>query len=92
MSFSRAHIFVSGRVQGVFFRSSTKKKAQSLGVKGFVKNLSDGRVEIMAEAEKEKIEQLINWAKEGSSAAKVEDVKIEWEEYKGKFDNFKINY
>lgn len=56
----RAHIFVSGRVQGIFFRSSTQKKARELGLTGWVRNLQDGRVEAVFEGEKDKIEKMIN--------------------------------
>lgn len=92
MAEARAHIFVSGRVQGVFFRSNTRKKARGLGINGFVKNLEDGRVEIVAEGEKEKLEQLINWANTGSPAARVRNVEVNWKEYTGKFDSFEIKY
>jgi acylphosphatase len=88
----RCHIFISGRVQSVFFRDNTRKKAEKLGVFGWVKNLSDGRVEAVVEGEKDKIENLIEWAKKGPFLAKVNDLEIEWQEYKGEFTNFKIRY
>ena len=75
---ARVNIFVSGLVQGVFFRSQTKRKAEELGVFGWVRNLADGRVEILAEGEKEKLEELINWAKKGPDSARVDDLKIDW--------------
>ena len=76
----KAHLFVSGLVQGVFFRDSTRLKAEELGVTGWVRNLSDGRVEIMAEGEKEKVEELVEWVKKGSSAARVDNLDVEWQE------------
>jgi acylphosphatase len=88
----RAHIFVSGFVQGVFFRSNTQERARRLGLKGWVRNLEDGRVEAVFEGEKEKVLEMIEWAKRGPELAKVENVEVEWEEYKGEFDDFEIRY
>lgn len=88
----RAHIFVSGRVQGVYYRSNTKKIAEKLDLKGWVKNLPDGRVEIICEGEKEKIEKIIRWAKRGPLLAKVNGVEVNWEEYQGEFKGFEIRY
>ncbi len=63
--------FVSGRVQGVFFRATCVRKAQSLGVRGFARNLDDGRVEVLACGEAAAVEALIAWLWEGSPASKV---------------------
>ena len=87
---ARVHIFVSGRVQGIFFRENTKKKAQKLRITGWVRNLSDGRVEAVFEGEKDKIEDLVNWAKKGPMFAKVDGVEVILEEYKEEFNNFEI--
>lgn len=92
MNQARARIFISGRVQGVFFRAGTQKKAEKFGVSGFVRNLQDGRVEILAEGEKENVLKLINWVKRGPLFAKVEKVEVKWEEYKGEFGEFEIKY
>ena len=92
MSKVRAHIFVSGRVQGVFFRFETRRKARKLGLYGFVQNLSDGRVEAVLEGEKEKVEKLIKWAKRGPFFAKVDNIEIKEEEYQNEFDEFEIRY
>ncbi|MFW6131067.1 MAG: acylphosphatase [Candidatus Aminicenantaceae bacterium] len=89
---SRAHIFVSGRVQGVCFRAYTERWASSMGLKGWVRNLSDGRVEVMAEGKEDKIEELIANLKKGPPSARVEDVSVDWQEYKGEFDTFRITY
>jgi len=89
---TRVHIFVSGIVQGVFFRYFTKRTATKLGLKGWVKNLSDGRVEILAEGDKERIDKLVEWAKKGSPLARVENLEIEYGKYKGEFDCFAIRY
>ncbi|MBM3284859.1 MAG: acylphosphatase, partial [Candidatus Aminicenantes bacterium] len=82
---ARVHVFVSGSVQGVFFRDHTRHWASSLGLTGWVKNLWDGRVEIVAEGDQEKIEALLARLKEGPPAARVEKVEISWEEYKAEF-------
>ena len=88
----RVNIFVSGLVQGVFFRAQTKAKAEELGLFGWVRNLPDGRVEILVEGEKEKLEKLIEWAKRGPELAKVNGLEINWQEYQGEFKNFEIRY
>jgi len=74
------------------FRANTYEKAKELQLLGWVRNLPDGRVEIVAEGEKERVEKLIEWAKVGPSLAKVENVQIKWEEYQGEFEDFKIRY
>lgn len=89
---ARAHIFVSGRVQGVFFRQNTRKKARELGISGWVKNLPDGRVEAVLEESKEKIEEIIEWAKQGSVIARVDEIEVFWEEHKGEFNDFAIKH
>jgi len=88
----RVHIVVSGRVQGVFYRSETQEKAKDLGVFGWVKNLSEGRVEAVFEGERDKVEQMVEWAKKGPSGAIVNDLNVVWEEYQGEFSNFEIRY
>ncbi len=88
----RVHIFVSGFVQGVFFRSETRAKARELGLFGWVRNLEDGRVEIVAEGEKEKLEKLVEWAKKGPDLARVNGLDVEWSESKSEFKNFEIRY
>lgn len=89
---TRIHAFISGRVQGVFFRSNTKRVADTLGIKGWVRNLSDGRVEVVAEGEKNKIDKLIEFLKKGPIAAKVDDIEMEIQDYKGEFKNFSVRF
>ncbi len=84
----RAHIFVSGRVQGVFYRAFTEHAARVLDLTGWVRNMKDGRVEIAVEGEKEKISAFIEKLKHGPIAAHVEEVQIIWQQYKGEFDRF----
>lgn len=86
----RVHIFVSGRVQGVFFRDNTKRKAEELGIFGWVKNLPDDKVEAIFEGERGKVEEIIEWTKKGPSMAQVAGVEVEWQEYKGEFNDFCI--
>jgi acylphosphatase len=74
----RAHVFVSGTVQGVYYRASTRDAAREAGVDGWVRNLRDGRVEAVFEGDQESVEALVEWCHEGSSAASVEDVAVDY--------------
>jgi acylphosphatase len=89
---NRAHVFVKGKVHGVFFRSETKRNADLYDVKGWVRNLIDGKVEAVFEGEKEAVETLIAFCKHGPSGAKVTGLDLTWETYTGTFDRFKIKY
>lgn len=86
----QAHIIISGKVQGVCYRASCMEYAKGLGIKGWVKNLEDGKVEALVQGEKEKINKLIEWCKQGPPAAMVEEVKISWEEANGPFNSFVV--
>ncbi|MEM2123664.1 MAG: acylphosphatase [Candidatus Bathyarchaeia archaeon] len=88
----RAHIYISGNVQGVFFRYETRRVARELGVSGWVRNLPDGRVEAVAEGEEEAVEKLIQFCRRGPPAAIVTKVEVEHEEPKGEDSNFIIIY
>lgn len=90
MSKVRAHVFVRGYVQGVFFRSSTRDFAESLELGGWVKNNRDGRVEIVFEGEKESVDRAIAFVREGPEYARVDDVQVEYEDYTGEFSFFSI--
>ena len=87
----RAHLLISGRVQGVAFRYYAQDIAQSLEIKGWVRNCWNGKVEIVMEGEEEKVEQLINWCYRGPGSAIVEKVDIKWEKYRGEFSTFGIS-
>jgi acylphosphatase len=87
---SRIHIYVSGLVQGVFFRANAARKARTLGVSGWVRNLPDGRVELVVEGEKEQIDRLVEWCWMGPPAANVHDVKVDIQPYSGEFDGFTV--
>lgn len=79
----RAHVFVSGRVQGVFYRANTRDTARERGVDGWVKNLRDGRVEAVFEGTESDVEAMIEWCHTGSPAASVDDVEVSYEEPEG---------
>ena len=79
----RAHVFVSGRVQGVYYRANTRESAVANGVDGWVRNLADGRVEAVFEGPREAVEATVEWCHEGSPAASVEGVEVEYGEPEG---------
>ena len=89
---ARAHVFVRGRVQGVFFRSETRTEAKRHGVKGWVRNLPDGRVEAVLEGEEGNVKELIGFCKRGPPGARVTSVDVIWENYTGEFRDFEIRY
>mgnify|MGYP006285361061 CR=1 FL=1 len=86
------HVLVSGKVQGVFFRANTRKKAEKLGVKGWVKNTSDGKVEAVFEGNDERVNEMIEWCNHGPALAKVKDVDVEEKESENKYNSFSIKY
>ena len=88
----RAHLFISGIVQGVGFRWWMRRVARQLGVKGWVRNLPDGRVEAVLEGPEDSVRRLVELSKRGPSSAYVEKVEVIWEEYKGEFDDFQIRF
>jgi acylphosphatase len=85
---SRVRLGIEGTVQGVFFRASAVAEATRLGVKGWVRNRPDGSVELLAEGEHRAVEALVTWCHHGPTRARVERVKIEREDYQGKFRTF----
>jgi acylphosphatase len=85
----RARVLVSGKVQGVYFRQSTKVEAQSLGVTGLVRNLMDGRVEAVFEGEEHDVKMLVNYCRQGPPAAKVNNIDVTYGPFKGEFSDFK---
>jgi acylphosphatase len=88
----RAHVVVSGRVQGVFFRSETQDEAYRQNVTGWVRNLPDGRVEAVFEGEKAKVDALIEFCRRGPPGARVSKVDVVRENYAGEFKTFSIRY
>lgn len=89
---ARAHVLVSGMVQGVFFRASTRDMASGLGVKGWVRNTGAGKLEAVFEGEKEHVAKLVEFCAKGPPGAHVDDIDVRWEEYKGEFSGFEIRF
>jgi acylphosphatase len=89
---TRAHVYVRGRVQGVFFRASTKDRALTLGVTGWVKNCLDGSVEAVFEGKKDLVDKIVNWCRKGPAGARVEQTDVSWEDFTGEFDAFSVVY
>jgi acylphosphatase len=88
----QVHVVISGKVQGVWFRASTKKKADELGLTGWVKNMTDGNVEAVFEGDSSKIDEIIAWCWIGPPLARVSDVKITRRDASGKFSDFMFLY
>lgn len=88
----RAHLLISGRVQGVFYRAFTRDLALSLGLKGWVRNLYDGRVEAVFEGKKELIEKAIKECYTGPPGARVTNIEVKWEAFIGDLKGFAIRY
>jgi len=86
----RLHLIIEGRVQGVWFRDSTRRQAVSLGVYGWVKNLPDGTVETVFEGESARVERLAAWCRQGPPGALVTRVNEQEQEFKGEFSSFEI--
>lgn len=88
----RVHIWVSGRVQGIFFRANTRRKAMDLGLKGWVKNLEDGRVEAVIEGKDSDVKKMLEFMQKGPFGARVTKFNAKEEKYKGEFEFFEIKY
>lgn len=76
----RAHVFVSGHVQGVSFRDATRSQAEQLGLSGWVRNTQDGQVEAVFEGDPDKVQQMVEWCKSGPSSADVEELSVDNEQ------------
>jgi len=87
----RAHVFVTGTVQGVYYRASTRDAARERDVDGWVRNLDDGRVEAVFEGPESRVEELIEWCHSGSPAASVQDVAVDYEEPEGE-SGFRVRW
>ena len=86
----RARVRVSGQVQGVFFRDSTRQKAEELGLAGWVRNMPDGQVEALFEGPSEKVEEMVRWCEEGPQRASVENVDTDFESADGDLQGFEV--
>lgn len=89
---TRAHVFVSGTVQGVYFRQNTKQVASRHWVTGWVRNLPDSRVEAVFEGSEMDVNEVIEWCHVGPLNASVQDVSVKFEKYTGEFADFDVNY
>ena len=85
----RAHLIIEGLVQGVFFRATTEEVARRQGVRGWVKNNSNGTVEAVFEGHEDAVKKVIGWCRSGPPRARVDRVDVRWEEYKDEFDDFR---
>lgn len=88
----RVHVFISGRVQGVFFRAETQRAANGFHLTGWVRNTADGRVEILLEGKDENVNKMLDWCHIGPPAARVKEVIVEEEPYIGEFREFSVQY
>ena len=88
---TRAHVYVSGRVQGVFYRATTRDTARERGVDGWVRNLDDGRVEATFEGPEPAVEGMVEWCHTGSPTAEVDDVDVTYEDPEG-IDGFEVRW
>jgi acylphosphatase len=87
---TRADLLISGRVQGVFYRASAQQEAMRLGLVGEVRNLPDGQVEAIVEGPKERVEEFIDWCRQGPPSADVENVRVRWSKALGEFRTFMV--
>ena len=88
----KVRVVVTGRVQGVWFRSSTHDKAVELGIHGYVRNTIDGNVEFVAEGDDSKVDRLIRWAEVGPPLARVDHIDVEVLKYDNEYTDFSIVY
>ena len=88
----RAHVLISGRVVGVYFRDSTRRQAEALGLAGWVRNTADDQVEAAFEGEEAEVRKIVAWCHRGPSRAQVEDVTVEWQPETGEFSGFEIRF
>lgn len=92
MQLARVNLTIRGRVQGVFYRAFTRDIATQLGLRGWARNLSDGNVEVLMEGYRDEIEKAIEHCRSGPPGARVDDIVIAWEEYRGDLQGFQIKY
>lgn len=88
----RLHLIIKGRVQGVFYRASTRDIAVKLGLKGWVRNIPDGSVEAVFEGHEKALSQVLLWCRKGPPGAYVSKIDEKWDEYTGEYDRFDIRY
>lgn len=86
------HVYIKGRVQGVFFRAETQRVAQDFNITGWVRNMADGRVEAVFEGDDADIDKMLAWCHQGPPSARVENVTASEEHYTGGFSDFSIKH
>jgi len=89
---ARAQVLISGRVQGVFFRAHTRDEARARGLKGWVRNLPDGRVAALFEGDKAVIDTMLTWCHKGPPYSHVDEVQVNWQPYVGDQEDFRVVY
>jgi len=89
---ARVHVLIKGRVQGVFFRASTRDEARALGLAGWVRNRPDGRVEAVFEGDRLVVENMLAWCRKGPPYAYVDNLEIDWQPYQGDSMDFRVVY
>jgi acylphosphatase len=87
---SRVHVLIEGRVQGVFFRGQTERWAFELDLTGWIRNRSDGQVEVVAEGERGALESLVERLRTGPPFARVDSADVRWMDFMGEFESFRI--
>ena len=92
MTKKRIHLFIRGKVQGVFFRQAVKVTAKKNNISGWARNLDDGRVEVLLEGDDEAVNAVVKWSHIGPANARVDEVKIKTEEFKNEFLSFEVLY
>jgi len=90
MNMARAELNIRGRVQGVFYRQSTRETATRLGLTGWTRNNPDGSVAAVFEGEKQQIDKAISWCRQGPPAARVNEVDVDWQDFRNEFSDFHI--
>jgi acylphosphatase len=88
----KVHILITGIVQGVYFRYNTMNKASEFGLKGWVRNLRDGRVETVAEGDESQLNRFVEWCGKGPAGSRVKKIDTQWEDWAGEFKTFEIRY
>ena len=87
---ARVHVWIEGRVQGVFFRAATRDEAQARGLSGWVRNLPDGRVEAVFEGDRQVVENMLVWCRKGPPYAYVDQIDIDWQPCQGDLADFRV--
>jgi len=90
--FAHFKALIHGRVQGVYYRAFTSRLAKSLSIKGYVRNTRSGDVEVAAEGEREKLEEMLSQLKIGPPEALIENIDTQWSAYTGQYTTFDVRY